>query len=104
MKGTKLPIDLVPDTNPPRFRWRQMVDTPAGYRVIEQEGMLPPSIDRSVEELVKMAKQLLADNVLLRGQIEGMAERVVAQSELLSRKAEVSGSPPATATVGKKGR
>ena len=102
MKGTKLPIDLVPDTNPPRFRWRQMVDTLAGYRVIEQEGMLPPSIDRSVEELVKMAKQLLADNILLRGQLSGMAERVAAQSELLSRKAELSATVPSAAV--KKGR
>ena len=93
-----LPIDYVPNTDPPRFRWRTTVDTPGGRVVQEQEGTLPPSIERAVERLVTIARQLLQDNAQLRGQVEGMSHRIADQSELLAKKAEVA---PVTTRKGK---
>lgn len=69
-----LPIDLIPNTSPPRFRWRQVINTPVGKKTVEHEGLLLPSVEGAVEALVMIAKQLekevfalTADNVLLKG-------------------------------------
>lgn len=60
-----LPIDIVANTSPPRFRWRQTVETPVGTRVQEYDGVLPPSMEQAVEALVQIAKQLEKDNAAL---------------------------------------
>ena len=52
-----LPIDLIPNTTPPRFRWRQVIDTPIGKKTIEHEGLLPPSVESAVAALVGITKQ-----------------------------------------------
>ena len=104
MDDIRLPIDVVPGTQPPRFRWKQVVDTPAGRVAQEQEGLLPPSIERAVERLVTVAKQLWVDNVQLRGHVEGMSERIAAQAELLGRKAEAVEPYGAQPNMPKKGR
>lgn len=83
-----LPINTVPNTRPPRFKWRQMLTTPDGPRAVEGEGTLPPSIEGAVKELISMAKQLIAENADLRVVVESLAARVSAQSELLSKRAE----------------
>lgn len=83
-----IPIDVVPDTNPPKFRWRQVVDSIAGIRVVDHEGTLPPTVEVAVVGLIDMAKELMGDNAILRGQVQGMSDRIGAQSELLSKKAE----------------
>ncbi len=56
----KLPIDVVPGTNPPKFRWGQSVNTPSGKRMVEYEGPLPPSVEEAVVELVKSTGRLQA--------------------------------------------
>ena len=76
-----LPIDVISNTAPPRFRWRQRVGTPAGMVVQNNEGMLPPSVEEAVLKLIEFTKELQRINVEL-------VERIAAQSELLSRKAE----------------
>lgn len=53
-----LPIDVVPNTRPPRFRWRQRVKTLAGDKVVENEGALPAWVEGAVAELVALAKGL----------------------------------------------
>jgi hypothetical protein len=97
----RIPIDCIPDTVPPRFRWNQMVSTPGGQQVVEQEGTLPPSVEVAVAELVSFAKRLMRENAGLQGQVQGLADRVAAQSELLGKKAEKSG--PITAQPSEEG-
>jgi hypothetical protein len=74
-----LPIDVLPNSSPPRFCWRQIVDTPVGSRVIEHEGMLPPNIETAVQSLIGIAKQLALENNELKVKIGKKA--VTKQSE-----------------------
>lgn len=53
-----LPIDVVPGTDLPRFRWRQVLGTPIGQRVVDHEGPLPPSVEGAVAALVALARRL----------------------------------------------
>lgn len=81
----KLPINMVPGSNPPLFRWRQVVDTPVGKRWIENEGMLPPSVEVAVASLIGIANRLALDNEKLRHINEELAEQVGARSEMSSK-------------------
>jgi hypothetical protein len=56
-----LPIDVVPGTTPPRFRWHFVVDTPVGKRCTQQEGSLPPVVEKAVADLIKLAKKLATE-------------------------------------------
>ena len=76
----RLPIDVVVGPNrTPHFKWTQAVDTPAGKRVVEHEGPLPPTVEVAVARLIAVAKQLLMDNAALKGTIMGLNERLAAQ-------------------------
>mgnify|MGYP001606994709 FL=1 len=88
MEEIRLPIDVVPNTDPPIFKWRQLVDTPSGKQVVEHQQAIPATIEVAVSRMVAIVKQLLHDNAVLRGTVEGMAERIAAQSEFLGKKAE----------------
>jgi hypothetical protein len=79
----ELPIDLIPDTNPPRFRWWQTSRNPAnGEGVLQKcEGLLPPAIESAVAELIGVAKQLQRD-------LGTAAARIEAQAELLGKRAQ----------------
>ncbi len=83
-----LPIDVVPGTDPPRFRWTQRVSTPLGPRELPCEGCLPPGAEQAVAALVAMVNRQQREVEHLRLVNEGLAERVAAQSELLSKRAE----------------
>ena len=50
-----LSIDVVPGTDPPRFRWKQMVQTPAGPYPVDYEGVLPSSVEGAVRTLIATA-------------------------------------------------
>jgi hypothetical protein len=54
-----------------------------------------------VERTISIAKQLLKDNAVLRGQVQGMSDRIAAQAEQLEKRAERF---PPTALPPKKGR
>lgn len=84
----RLPINIIPNTNPPIFRWKQVVSTISGSQVIHHEGALPVAVEVAIARLIGIAKQLMFDNAALQGQIQGMADRIASQSELLSKKAE----------------
>jgi hypothetical protein len=102
MEEMQLPIDVVPNTHPPIFRWKQTVDAIDGRRVVVQhEGALPPNVEIAVERTIGIAKQLLKDNAVLRGQVQGMSDRIAAQAEQLEKRAERF---PPTALPPKKGR
>jgi hypothetical protein len=53
---TSLPIDVIPGTKPPIFRWKQTVDTPVGRRTVEQEGRVPPSMEAAVMQVIALAE------------------------------------------------
>lgn len=61
-----LPIDVVPGSRPPSFRWRQTVETPYGCRVVEHVGSLPPTVEEAVKLLISVAKQLHRENEVLK--------------------------------------
>ncbi len=65
-----LPIDIVPQTNPPVFRWRQVVDTFSGCHAVEHMETLPPTIETALTALIVLTKQLLRDNASLRDHIK----------------------------------
>lgn len=83
----KLPIDVV-GNRPLKFKWKHTVSTLNGTVTQECEGSLPLTIDIAVAEVIALAKQQQQEIIGLRKQIEGYAERIAAQSELLSKKAE----------------
>lgn len=64
-----LPIDVIPNSVPPRFTWRQVVETPSGPRVIEHEGTLQPSVEMAVASLVGIVKQLALENEKLKNSL-----------------------------------
>lgn len=49
----RLPIEMIPDSRPPRFRWRTKVDM-SGPRTMEMEGTLPAGVDVAVVELLSL--------------------------------------------------
>ena len=71
-----LPIDIIPNTNPPQFRWTQLVETMSGRQVVEYIETLPPTLEVAVQRLILVAKQLLMENAGLRGQVESLHDRV----------------------------
>lgn len=90
-----LQIDVVPGSNPPKFRWRQVVEFQGQRRYIQHEGNLPPSVEVAVVSLINLAKQQDGEIKALRKQVEGHCERIAAQSELLTKKAESPAPAPA---------
>lgn len=67
-----LPIEHIHGTNPPRFRWRQILP---GGSVVRQTGSLPPNLEGAVLDLIKIAEDRLEEMIKLRKQVEGMAEK-----------------------------
>lgn len=65
-----LPIELVPNTDPPRFTWQQVVDG----RAIDHNGLFPPTVECAVKDLILLARKLTAENAELRGKLAVQAE------------------------------
>lgn len=85
-----LPIDVVPGTRPPRFRWRVAVGTAGGHgqRAVECEGSLPAGVERAVLALIGVAKagearceELVKENATLKAQNLAMFEQLEARAE-----------------------
>ena len=72
MAGIKLPIDCAMTRNGLEFTWQQVVDTPVGKHVVDHKAALPATVERAVERLITVVKQLLCDNAALQGQVEAM--------------------------------
>lgn len=86
----KLPIDVVPNTRPPQFRWQQTVGTPIGPKVVDHEGALPPSIEDAVKTLIDITNRqvqeigrLQQEIAVQRQTIENMAIQLDEQTEIL---------------------
>lgn len=83
MATTTLPIDIVPNTHPPKFRWKQAASTPLGPRIVDCEGELPASVESAVAELITLAKSQAQEIVGLRRTVENITAQLDAQTELL---------------------
>ncbi len=91
----RLPITNVPGSRPLRFRWTTTIDMMGGVRSLLQEGSLPSGVDVAVMQLITLCADLDALNGKLNEEVaelrklnEGLAERISAQSDLLSKKSE----------------
>lgn len=76
-----LPIDLIPNTHPPRFRWKHTVVTPIGQKTVECTGIMLPGVEESLITLITMAKKQAGEIAVLKQQIEGLHAQVVAGTE-----------------------
>jgi hypothetical protein len=111
-----LPIELVPGSRPPRFRWTATISMVGQVHTLRQEGSLPSGVDVAVASLIglcgdldavngqlrierdKLVEELAESRRLCEGlarQVaesksvnEGLVDRVAAQSELLAKKGE----------------
>ncbi len=61
-----LPIDVIPGTDPPKFRWRQIVGTVMGDRVMDYESGVPPTLEPALVELIALVKRQAAEIEELR--------------------------------------
>ncbi len=68
----QLPIDIVPNTSPPIFRWGQVVDTIGGKQVVYHQEALSPTVEVALTRLITVAKQLAMDNATLQGQVAAL--------------------------------
>lgn len=74
--GMTLPIELVPNSRPPRFRWKQTISTPVGDRTIDHEGTLSPTVEDALVKLIALAHQQAQEIIGLRRVNESMARRI----------------------------
>lgn len=84
-----LPIDVVPGTTPPRFRWKQVVETFSERQVVDHEGSLPPSVEGAVVQVIAMVKVLRAENKELWARITEISKpstSIVQQPTVVRRK------------------
>lgn len=63
----KLPIELIPGSNPPKFRWWQTVTSPVGSRRIMCEGSLPSGVEGAVIHLINIVNAQQQELEGLRG-------------------------------------
>lgn len=107
MSGVELPIERVPNTSPPRFRWRQHVEALGGARMVEHEGTVPPTLESALIQLIVLAKQQARDidnlqrmaeeltkQVALQKMAEELPKQVALQTELLDIAALPAAEPP----------
>lgn len=86
----QLPVDVV-TTRPLVFRWKQVVPSPIGSRVVDYEAALPANVEEAVAALVNVAKGLVAENNKLLAQVELMSKQLEAPPHVA-----VQATPPST--------
>ena len=72
------PIERISGTNPPRFRWRQKLSTPFGDRVIDHEGMLAPTVEGALVEMIELVRRQAQEIVGLHRVNGELTDRVAA--------------------------
>lgn len=87
----ELPIDIVPGTEPPKFKWRMKVDTIAGVHTQVIEGRLQAGMDIAVAELIALTKRQDKEISTLKARLECASEVVAEQNK--------RSSPPAAPVV-----
>lgn len=85
----QLPIDVIPNSNPPRFKWSQVVETINGRQVVECEGGLPSSVEKSVADLIAMTKTLKEENRQLQERLDEANRKANAAQTLNSNQRQM---------------
>lgn len=63
----KLPIEIIPGTIPPKFRYSQTITTPHGnVQSVEYVGCVSTSMEAALYDLIRIAKQLETENKTLK--------------------------------------
>lgn len=75
----KLPIDLIPNSHPPRFRWVQVVRTLGISTAVTHTGTLPTNVEDAVAKLVMMCKSQQEEIEVLRKKLESMSKPIPVQ-------------------------
>lgn len=70
-----LPIDVVPNTAPPQFRWSQVLDGFGGKQTLQHVGSVYPSMESALIEVVAMAKRSFEESVA-RGKLQAFKDWV----------------------------
>lgn len=83
-----LPIELIPGTRPPRFRWCQTISTLAGNRIISHEGTISTSLEDAVAELIELAQKQTDQIAILKQQVADLLQLTGTQAEQLAKQAE----------------
>ena len=82
----KLPIEVIPNSRPQRFRWKQTVSTPSGPRAIEYEGTMPATVEAALKELITLANTLVEQRDRLLRELEESASAVTPPATSSSKK------------------
>ena len=76
------PIDVVPGTNPPQFAWKQVVEDLSGCRhIINHTGMLSPTVENSVQDIIRLFKMLIKNNSILESKLSMVVDRLGGEVE-----------------------
>lgn len=103
----KLPIRLIPNTDPPRFKWTQQIETIAGLQEVEEEGTVPLALESALIELIQFTErqdrrvngpdgllQILADCSKKRRELEEQVAKLTQQPKLQPPAPITSPKPP----------
>ncbi len=91
-----LPIDLVPNVHPPRFKWKQIVTTPVGNQTVAHEGRLPPAVELAVMDLIRVAHRQELEITKLQETVLEMDTRI---AEMTKERHETGTLPSAPIIV-----
>ena len=97
-----LTIDQIPNTDPPKFRWKRRISTPIGMQTLDCEGMLPVAVETAVAQLIRDAKELLLENRKLKSAVDLYAARLAKQEGVTPQEPEPTSSKPVSSS--RKGR
>lgn len=78
--STKLPIDIIPNTRPQRFKWHTRGDILTGARAQDFEATLPAYIEKQVMELIALVKRQQEEIETLKSQLAQYDELESTQS------------------------
>lgn len=67
----KLPIELVPNSDPPRFRWSRVVDG----TYVEDVGGVAPHLECALVDLIAVARRLQSENISLKKRLEALTKQ-----------------------------
>lgn len=93
MKNT-LPIDIVPNTQPPRFQWRQKLKGVFGDETVQFEGMIPPSMEGPIIELIALVKSQAKQIADLEMGLVTLTEKLAQAEKMEDQPPPVPPSPP----------
>lgn len=104
----KLPIDVIPNTRPVRFRWKTRMDSLIGVVDQDMEGSLPATVEKAVADLITLCKRQQQEIVSLKKETEELYAQLLEAQKRIKDEAEAEAltfkSTPSTPPQGKRNR